>query len=232
VRRPVVLNTRPREQAGGLSRLLVEAGFEVVEAPAIAIEPADMTVTRELIRDGAVDWVILASPNAGRALVDELRGSAIRVVCGTSTANALGLTNATISLPRFSAAMVLEALQPLVARGECVLVPRAEEGRDELISGLRALGITVDAPIAYRTVGVEEAALRLRRGGVDIVTLCSPSAARSISSALTPAVRIVCLGETTAAETRALGHHVDAVAAQTSMAFLVAAVQSVVGARV
>jgi len=40
VRRVQVLNTRPREQAAELSRLLSQAGFDVVEAPAIVIVPA------------------------------------------------------------------------------------------------------------------------------------------------------------------------------------------------
>jgi uroporphyrinogen III methyltransferase/synthase len=227
----VVLNTRSREQSAELSRLLRAAGFEVVEAPAIAIEPADMSLTRESIRGGSIDWVVLPSPNAGRGLVEDLRASPVRVVCGTSTAAALGLERVALSLARFSAMAALEALRPRAARGERVLIPRAEEGRDELVDGLRALGLIVEAPVAYRTVAVQDAAARLRQGGVDVVTLCSPSAAQSVATALTGQV-VVCLGETTAATVRGLGHHVDGVAAQTSMASLVDAVQSVLGARV
>src|SRR5262249_23635257 len=118
------------------------------------------------------------------------------------------------------------AVRHRVSHGDRVLLPRAEEGRSELLDGLRALGVAADAPIAYRTAAVPDAAERLGRGDIDIVALCSPSAVSSIAASLTRA-RIRCLGETTAAAAREAGLRVDAVADSTSMAALVLAVRSV-----
>jgi uroporphyrinogen-III synthase len=232
----VVLNTRAAPQAAELSRLLRAAGFEVIEAAAIAIEPAWATGAIESIRQaldaGAFSWVVLASQNAGHGLEWELRRAGDRVICGAATARALQLDRAR-AVERFSASAALDLLQPLLLRGgERVLVPRAAEGRDELVEGLRAADVDVEvvAPIAYRTVPSAAAADRLRQGGIDVVTLCSPSAARAVASAVGDSVRVVCLGQTTATAAGGLGMRVDRVAASTSMAALVQAVEVAVGA--
>jgi uroporphyrinogen III methyltransferase/synthase len=233
MRRPAVLNTRPVEQAAELSRLLAQVGCEPIEAPAIAIvsgwDAAELEAVRLDLRAGRFDWVVLPSQNAGLALRSEL--GAARLVCGAATAEALGLT-AEIALHRFSAATALEALQSRVSPGTRVLVPRAAEGRDELLDGLRGLGLEVLAPVAYRTIPIEDAAARLRADGIDVVTACSPSAVRSLAPGLSPEVLLVCLGDSTAAAARQLNLRVDAVAARTSMESLVDAVQTALGARV
>jgi uroporphyrinogen-III synthase len=223
VKLPTVLNTRAREQAADLSRLLEEAGFLAVEAPAIAIVDAWQPDELARVQQRAYDWIVLASPNAGRRL-DLTRG---RVICGTSTASTLGVS-AEIALERFSAATALEAMRHRVSAGTHVLAPRAAEGRDELVDGLRALGVIVEAPVAYRTIGVEDAARRLRQGGIDVLTLCSPSAVRAVADSVRRE-RVVCLGGTTAEAARELHLRVDGVAAQTSMPALVDAVRTVCG---
>jgi uroporphyrinogen-III synthase len=221
-----VLNTRPREQAAELSRLLAQAGFDAVEAPAIEIvgawQPAELESVRQDLSQGAFDWVVLASQNAAHGLEDQLRS--VRVVCGASTAHALGLTPE-LQLDKFSAAVAREAMLPLVRSGQRVLVPRAAEGRDELIDGLRGIGIEVIAPVAYNTSFVATSAQRLREGGVDVVTVCSPSAVRSLASAVDSESILVCLGETTAQAARLAGLRVDAVAQRTTMVALVEAVR-------
>jgi uroporphyrinogen-III synthase len=166
--------------------------------------------------------VVLASQNAGHGLEEQLRGTS--VVCGTSTARALGLTPK-IQLDKFSATAALEALRPLVRPGQRVLVPRAAEGRDELLDGLHALGIEISAPVAYNTAFVAASAQRLRDGGVDVVTVCSPSAVRSLAHAVDARSIVVCLGETTAEAARLAGLRVDAVAQRTTMGALVEAVR-------
>jgi uroporphyrinogen-III synthase len=227
-----VLNTRPQEQAAELSRLLSQAGFDVVEAPAIEIvpawEPAELGSVREDLSRGAFEWVVLASQNAAHGLEDQLPGT--NLVCGTSTAHALGL-KPKVQLDKFSATAALEALRPLVRPGQRVLVPRAADGRDELIDGLHALGIEVTARVAYNTAFVAASAQRLREGGVDVVTLCSPSAVRSLAPAIDARSILVCLGETTAEAARLAGLRVDAVAMRTTMGALVEAVRVALAAR-
>ena len=225
--RPLVLNTRAQEQAAELSRLLAEAGFEPVEAPAIAVvgawDAVELEAVRRDLRAGLFDRVVLPSQNAARDLDADLAGA--RIVCGTATAEALGIV-VEVAIARFSAAAALDALRPRLTPGARVLVPRAAEGRDELLDGLRRLGASVVAPVAYRTVPAAAAANRLRAGGIDVVTVCSPSAVRSVAAALTPDILLVCLGATTAEEARGMNLRVDAVAARTSMESLVEAVQT------
>lgn len=224
----LVLNTRPREQAIEASRLLTAAGFVSIEAPAIEIVPAwdeaELSAVREVLRAGSFDWVILASKNAARAIRAELDASTAQLVCGVATARALGIRPA-VGLQRFSAGAALDAIRPLIAPGDRVLLPRAADGRDELLDGLRQLGASLTAPIAYRTITVEYAARRLAHRDIDVVTVCSPSAVTSLAPAVTTE-RLVCLGRTTAAAARAASLRVDAVAESTSMSALVTAVQS------
>jgi uroporphyrinogen-III synthase len=218
----LVLNTRPTDQSAELSSLLRAAGFDVVEIPAIEIEPVTFTLSAN-----AYDWLVLQSQNAARALPTLPRG---RIVCGLATARALAVEPA-VALERFSATAALDALRPRVRQGERVLVPRAAEGRDELVDGLRALGVDVEAPICYRTVGRPHAFADAP--AVDVVTLCSPSAVRAVVDGIGRsgllAARVVCLGETTANAAAEAGLRVDAVARRTSMPSLVAAVRSVAG---
>jgi uroporphyrinogen-III synthase len=229
--RPVVLNTRPREQAAELGSLLRAAGCAVLEVPAIDVVRAWDATQLQLVRDTTYAWLVLTSQNAARFLAEGLGGQlpAARVLCGRATARALAL-DAALTLERFSAAAALDALRPLLRYGERVLVPRALEGRDELIDGLAELGIQVDAPVCYRTLARAHAFASL--GHIDVVTLCSPSAVRAVADGLgharLRALRVVCLGGSTAAVAQAAGVRVDAIAAETSMPSLVAAVMSVV----
>jgi uroporphyrinogen-III synthase len=238
---PAVLNTRPRAQAAELSRLLQHAGFEAVEAPAIEVasawEPADLEDVRRDLVEGAFDWVVLPSQNAGAAVSDVLVGST--VVCGSQTARALGL-QPTHRLDRFSASAALDVLRPLIVPGQRVLIPRAAEGRDDWLDDLVALGASVHAPIAYRTVAVDPAVLRaagerLLEGQIDTVTLCSPSAFQSMLSAFGRAalagVPLLCLGETTADAVRRAGLEVAGIAEKTSMRSLVEAVADTLAER-
>ena len=230
-----MLNTRPREQAAELSHLLRLAGFEPVEAAATEIQPAwDPTEFETARRDlgaGIFDWVVLASQNAGSSLKTELRAN--RVVWGAATARALDVTSE-FALRRFSAAAALHVLGPMVRPGQHVLVPRAAAGRDELIAGLRALGASVSAPVAYRTIAVapstlDQAAKLLRAGGGAATTVCSPSAIESLEQAIGSGplseAPLVCLGETSADAARRADLQVDAVADKTTMESLVMAVR-------
>jgi uroporphyrinogen-III synthase len=229
--RPVVLNTRPRQQAAELSVLLRAAGCAVLDVPAIELVGAWDGTQLQAVRNTTYAWLVLSSQNAARFLAEGLGGQlpAARILCGRATAQALAL-DAALTLERFSASAALDALRPLLGHHERVLVPRALEGRDELIDGLAGLGIRVDAPVCYRTLARPHAFASL--GHFDVVTLCSPSAVRAVAEGLGQAglcaPRVVCLGSTTAAAAKAAGLRVDAVAAKTSMPSLVAAVKAVV----
>jgi uroporphyrinogen-III synthase/uroporphyrinogen III methyltransferase/synthase len=231
----VVLNTRPKDQASELSRLLRAARFDVVEAPAIATVAAwdrsTFDQARADVQRGAFDWVVLPSQNAGRGLEAELRARGERVLCGAATAGALGLDTAR-TLDRFNGATALLALRPHLRAGQRVLVPRAAEGREELVEGLRALNVEVVAPVAYRTVPIGDAAARLGHGDVDVVALCSPSAVASVAASVDADTLVICLGETTAEAARSRGLRVHSVAARPTMSALVETIEAALGARV
>jgi uroporphyrinogen-III synthase len=224
--RPVVVNTRPREQAADLSRLLRAAGFEPLEVPAIEVVPSFNAEERasilERLRVGAYTWLVLPSQNAARFFPEALPNQ--RLLCGRATAAAVGLAPAT-TLDPFSASAALAWLAPQLRAGDRVLMPRAADGRDELELGLRALGVVVDAPVCYRTVPAPPSSLlylsdRLRAGAIAAVTFCSPSAVKALAVDL-KSTRIICLGRITANAATERALRVDAISETTSMPALV-----------
>jgi uroporphyrinogen-III synthase len=223
---PVVLNTRPREQAAELSALLRQAGYTPVEVPAIETVPAwdarELLTVLERLRAREYAWAVFASRNAVRFFLEgltEVGGSAndlrpVKLLAGTGTAEELsthGLA-ATHTLERFSAAAALAFVQG----DDHVLVPRAAEGRDELINGLAH----VDAPVCYRTQAVPPTHVP----DAAAVIFTSPSAVQAFVGHLPPGAAIVCLGATTAQAAQAAGLRVDRVAERTDLPSLVEAV--------
>ncbi|GEJ57980.1 uroporphyrinogen-III synthase [Anaeromyxobacter diazotrophicus] len=217
--------------AGGddpLARRLRQLGAEVLEAPAIALAPPGSFAELDAaLRDlGATDWIAFASANCVERTL--------------ARAAELGVAAAALARPRLAAVGRATAAQlarlvrppdlvPGEARGEAlaaalapqvrglrVLVPRAEEGRPELVEGLVAAGATVVAPPAYRTVpappeALAELAAALAQGAVDAVAFASPSAVRSVAAALGAGrdllgrAALAAIGPTTAAELQLLG---------------------------
>src|ERR1041385_5454124 len=68
-RRPLfnqrIVVTRTREQAGQLSRQLIELGAEVLEVPTIKLEPPTrrQDVVDAMLALNAYDWLVFTSPN-------------------------------------------------------------------------------------------------------------------------------------------------------------------------
>jgi uroporphyrinogen III methyltransferase/synthase len=197
-----VLVTRAPEQAEGLTHALREAGAEVLEFPAIRIDPAvDDAPLRAAVRDLArrpPTVLALSSANAvehffaalADARLDARALAGVKVVAiGPATAEALrrkGIEPDAVS-PRAIGEGLADAVLSLLgpaAPGARVLIPRAEEARDAPLQPLRDAGCGVEVVTAYRTVSaLTERAGELRAAltaGVDAVTLLSASAARSL----------------------------------------------------
>lgn len=232
-RRPLfgrtVVVTRAREQASDVRNRLEGLGAEVVELPAIAVEPVGFTVP-ELT---GFAWVVFTSANGVRAFFD--RGLApagldaralggVRVAAiGPGTADALARRGVRADLvpERFVAESLVEAFPgPTTGASTRVLVARAEEARDVLPEGLTAKGYAVEVLAVYRTVpaAVDAAAVdRVRRGEVDAVTFTSSSTVRNFVAAVRgfsgaqPVV--VSIGPVTSETAREAGLRVDAEAA-------------------
>ena len=153
--------TRAREQASALRTRLELLGAEVVELPAIGLEPMEF-VLPEL---GRYAWLVLTSANGVDALFD--RGlapagldaralAAVQVAAiGPGTAAALERRGIRADLvpERFVAESLLAAFPDPEPSGPArVLLARAEQARDVLPEGLEALGYAVDVLAVYRTV--------------------------------------------------------------------------------
>ena len=234
-RRPLhgrrVVVTRARAQASGLAATLRSLGAEVVELPAIRIEPR---LEAEEVRAAVAALhtyalVCLTSPNGVRLLFEAMAAqgrdaralaNATVAAIGPGTAGALAEQGiaADVVPERFVAEALVEALAPVDVKGKPVLLARAAEARDVLPDALRERGAEVDVVALYETVREEpdpEAAKAAREA--DYVTFTSSSTVRNLAEALGDRIpdgaRIVSIGPVTseAARNAGLEVHVEAV---------------------
>lgn len=237
-----ILVTRTREQAEGLVDRLHGLGATVVVVPLIATQPIatpdDIVRTATSIRLAAAPrWVAFTSATAvrlvvGGAGVDAFDGMLVAAV-GPATAEALDAAGVAPELvgSEYDAAELAAAMLARGVDGASVWFPSAEGASATLPSALRGGGATVTVQPIYRSVMPAGAPERLRAAlsnGIDAITLTSGSTARNLVTALgsTPlpsGALIVCIGEQTAADARAAGLRVDAVATEASAEGVVAA---------
>jgi uroporphyrinogen III methyltransferase/synthase len=193
-----IVVTRAAAQAQRFTQLLEATGARVIEAPAIVIgppaswEPLDAAL-------GALDaftWVVFTSVN-GVTMVDRrlaalgLPWSAVagrRVAAiGPATADALREHGVRVDVvpAEYRAEGLVERLRGLLDRGDRVLLPRAAQTRDVLVTALRGFGVDVVEVAAYATRRAEGGAARLGEalaaGDVDAVTFTSSSTARNFA---------------------------------------------------
>jgi uroporphyrinogen III methyltransferase / synthase len=220
-----VVVTRAREQASELRRRLESLGAEVIELPAIAIEPLSFEVP-------ALDryhWIVFTSVNGVDAFFDRgldragldsraLAGSRIAAI-GPGTADALRARGLRPDLvpERFVAESLLEAFPEPTAAAAPVLLARAEQARDVLPAGLAERGYEVDVLAVYRTVVAEpdpDALARVRRGAVDALTFTSSSTVTNFCDAVgalpDPQPLVVSIGPVTSKTATERGLRVDA----------------------
>jgi uroporphyrinogen III methyltransferase/synthase len=228
-RRPLfgrsVVVTRARAQASGLAARLAGLGAQVVEAPAIRIEPRPSSeVDEALARVGEYALVVVTSPNGAGLLLEALArgGRDARALAGATVAAigpgtagelARGGIRADVVPPRSIAESLVEALQEVPVEGKRVLIARASEARDVLPDALTARGASVDVLALYDTVAepIEEPL-----EGADYVTFTSSSTVRFFleGASLPAGARVVSIGPVTSATARELGLEVHVEAAK------------------
>jgi uroporphyrinogen-III synthase len=199
-----VLVTRTRDQAGVLSEQLRAAGALPVELPVIRIVPPEDwsrldQALRALAENAAYNWLIFTSANGVKMALDRLStlgleprmlATARIATIGPATAAALanyGLSAALVP-DEYIAESVAEALRrEAEGRGETlagqrILLARAAEARQVLVTELEQAGAHVDIVTAYRTLPVaqddergREVIALLRQQQLDIITLTSSS---------------------------------------------------------
>jgi uroporphyrinogen III methyltransferase/synthase len=213
----VVAVTRARAQASGLAARLAGLGAEVLEAPAIRIEPRAVSVH-------GLDGYALAcftSPNGVRIFFEaletdarELAGVTVAAI-GPGTAAELRRhgVRADVVPERSIAEALVEALEPVAVEGRRVLVARAAEARDVLPGALRERGAEVDVLALYDTV-VEPLPDEAREALAlaDYVTFTSSSTVRFFlegGGSVPAGARVVSIGPVTSETAREQGLTVD-----------------------
>jgi uroporphyrinogen III methyltransferase/synthase len=236
-RRPLhgrrVAVTRARAQASGLARRLAGLGAEVVETPAIRIEPRPVSgeVAQAAREIGSFALVCVTSPNGGSLLLDAVEAvggdarsfAGVEVAAiGPGTAGELARRGirADVVAEVSTAEGLLDAVAAVDVAGERVLIARAAEARGALPDGLRERGADVVVVPLYDTVaeklGEAELAAVER---ADYVTFTSSSTVRFFMDAIggqsfPNGARIISIGPITSATARELGLEVHAEAAR------------------
>ncbi len=142
-----VVVTRARAQASGLAARLASLGAEVVETPAIRIQPrpvsGEVRAAAEALAEGSYALVCVTSPNGAALLMDALAelghdaraftGATVAAIGpGTAAELARRGIRADVVPERSVAEALVEALEDVPVQGRRVLVARAAEARDLL----------------------------------------------------------------------------------------------------
>ena len=251
-RRPLhgrrVVVTRARAQASGLAATLRGLGAEVVELPAIRIEPRieGEGVRRVAGGVGAYELICLTSPNGVRLLFEAMEAAGVdaRALAGVTvaaigpgTARALAERGilADVVPERFVAEGLIEALEDEEVAGARVLVARAAEARDVLPEALRKRGAEVDVVALYETVREQPGDDEVEAAqSADYITFTSSSTVTNLTEALGDrfprAARIVSIGPITSETVRAAGLEVHVEAERHDIGGLLAALLADAGA--
>ncbi|MDP6381206.1 MAG: uroporphyrinogen-III synthase, partial [Phycisphaerae bacterium] len=224
-----IVVTRSRRQASRLSHRLERLGAEVIEVPAIRIEPPEDTAALRKAIDvrASFDWIIFTSANAVDAFFEALADAALdsralasNKICtiGPATAERLaGFGICPDAQPaKYTGEAVVEtlaALQDLSGMG--ILCPRADIAPADLPKALAARGARVRNVVAYRTVAETADSGRVAElldgDEIDWITFTSSSTVKNFFAMVGPdrlsagSVRLASIGPVTSATIREAG---------------------------
>lgn len=236
-----VVVTRARAQASGLAGQLTELGAEVVELPAIRIEPRIEAeeVRRAVESIHSYALICLTSPNGVRLLFEAMAlqgrdaralNQAVVAAIGPGTAAALAEHGviADIVPERFVAEELVGALEEVDVADRPVLLARASEARDVLPDALAERGAKLDVVALYETVVETPSDEALERAvHADYLTFTSSSTVRNLlgvlGGELPGSPRVVSIGPVTSETAREAGLKVDVEAERHDIDGLIAA---------
>ncbi len=265
-----ILITRAHEQAGTFSERLRALGATAVEFPAIRVvppedwEPLDNALKR-LCEAGWYDWLVFTSANGVRICFERLQrlgydtrsiGNVRVAAIGPATAVELAKYGVAVDLvpAEYIAEGIAVALLDDARKlgeslaGKKVLLARAAEARNVLVTELHQSGAIVEVVAAYRTVGVthedgqgREILRMLETQQLDILTFTSSSTVRNfmqwlmqcnrdVANSLLSNVaqharpKIACIGPITSQTAREFGLDVHIEAQEYTIAGLIEAI--------
>jgi uroporphyrinogen III methyltransferase/synthase len=227
-----IVITRPEAQAESFAALLHEEGARAIHFPTIKIVPPETwdSLDEALGRLAAYTWIVFTSANGVRFFFQRLReqGQDVRelkniriATIGPATADILAGMGIQVDLvpEEYISEGVVKAFQGRDIRGARILLPRAEQARDVIPTGLEKMGARVDVVTVYRTVSSgrrsEEFDGLVKEGKVDVLTFTSPSTVINFLEimgrdyTLPPRVKIAAIGPVTAAAVKKAGLAVD-----------------------
>jgi uroporphyrinogen-III synthase len=226
---PYAVITRDVDGGSPYAAILAEAlGLEAVMMPLTQTSPPDDP--NELVRAmerGGYQAIICASRHAAGAIIRAKGHTPVPEVWAVGPATARVLADAHLSpiLPetaRDGASLVRALLLQRDLAGKRVLVPRAEDGRDEGIAMLREAGVIVDDIVAYKTLAVAADAPEIARGlevlangQAAVCCVFAPSQVAALDALIGVRkieTRYAAIGETTAEALRDAGAEVIAIA--------------------
>jgi len=212
-----VLLTRPADQARPWRVALADAGAVVIDYPTTVVGPPPSWAPLDsaLARLPSYDWLIFSSATAARFVADRWPDGIPRAALarpliaavGDETARALEALGFPVALvPTDQRQEGLLAAFGDLRPGTRVLFPRAQGGRDHLVTALADAGIQVDLVPASQTVAIADLP---PVPTFDVATFASPSALHAFvdrwgTEALAHGAAIA-VGATTAAAAAARG---------------------------
>ena len=188
-----VLVTRAAGQSSPFTDLLTAQGAQVVEMPALAMQPPSTWAPLDaaIAQIERFDWLVLTSANAVTFFLERWAAVSDRplppikiAVVGQKTAAVLGAAGLTADyVPPDFVADALVAHFPTPVPGLKLLFPRVESGgRDVLVKEMTAAGAVVTEVPAYESgcpVSPDAAAIAaLQAGRVNIITFASAKTVR------------------------------------------------------
>ncbi len=265
-----ILITRTSDQAGTFSEQLRALGATPVEFPTIRIvppedwEPLDNALKRLCGADW-YDWLVFTSANGVRICFERLQRlgydarSLVDVrVAAIGPATAVELARYGITVDLVPAEYIAEGIAVALLddtrklgeslEGKKILLARAAEARNALVTELQRAGASVEVVAAYRTVGItyedglgREIVRLLESRQLDILTFTSSSTVRNFmqwliqcdkdvaNSILSNSTRharpkIACIGPITSQTARGFGLDVHIEAQEYTIAGLIEAI--------
>lgn len=208
LQRQSILITRTHEQAGSFSEQLRALGATPVEFPTIRVVPPEdwkplENALKRLCESDWYNWLIFTSANGVRICFERLQrlgydapsiGNVRVAAIGPATAAELAKYGVTVDL--VPAEYIAEGIAAALLddarkwgeslKGKKVLLARAAEARNALVTELQQAGAIVDVVAAYRTVGItyeegrgHEILRMLETQQLDILTFTSSSTVRN-----------------------------------------------------
>jgi uroporphyrinogen-III synthase len=221
-----VMVTRAADHAHELIDLLEGRGAAVDVVPLIHLGPPPNESELRAAVDAADDfaWIVFTSVSGVESFARRRKHAlgvnphiaAIGPATSEAVATQLGRPPHVVPA-RFVAEAVVDALVDAASPGSSVLLVQAQDARPVLAHRLKLARFEVTSVAAYSTVLQAPGDFEARLGAVDVVTLASASAVRSLVDALGADAAasklrgrvLACIGPVTETEARRAGLHVE-----------------------